>query len=92
MTEPYRPSNGTEGEIFIARWCSTCEHERARRDDPDADGCDIVAWTMALPITHTDYPTQWQQGPHGPRCTAYWEDGKAEPLVIDQNAVVRPLL
>lgn len=92
MIAAYRPSNGTEGEWFIAKWCATCVHEQARRDDPDADGCDIVTWTMALPIDHPDYPNEWQYGPNGPRCTAYWEDGKAEPILLDPNAVVRPLI
>ncbi len=83
MANPYRPSNGTEGEWFIALWCCTCEYERARRDNPDADGCDIVIMTMALGIDHPDYPKEWQYGPNGPRCTAYWEDGAEEPSTID---------
>ena len=89
---PYRPRNGSEGEIFIGQWCATCEHERARRDDPDADGYDIVTMTMALAANHPDYPKEWQIGPNGPRCTAYWESDKAEPEFIDPNAVIRPLI
>jgi len=90
--KPYRPSNGTEGEIFIARWCGTCEHERERRENPDADGCEIVTWTMALAITDARYPQEWQHGTNGPRCTAYCEDGTVPDAPIDPNAVVRPLL
>mgnify|MGYP006370446389 CR=1 FL=1 len=88
----YRPSNGTEGEMFISHWCGTCEHERERRENPDADGCEIVTWTMALPITDGQYPHEWQYGPNGPRCTAYCEDGTVAIIPIDHNAVVRPLL
>lgn len=89
----YRPSNGTEGEIFIGQWCSNCECESARRADPDADGCDIITMTMALEIDHPDYPTEWQEGPQGPHCTAFRATGDDEPPArLDPNAVVRPLL
>jgi len=40
-TKPYRPSNGTEGDIFMSRFCARCERdrafqERARREAKDA--------------------------------------------------------
>lgn len=90
--ERYRPSNGTEGEIFQNMWCATCQHEHAHREDWSADGCKILTMTMALPIDHPDYPCEWQMGPNGPRCTAYWEDETSEPIRIDPMAVIRPLL
>lgn len=31
VEKPYRPSNGTEGEMFRARWCDHCAH----LGDPD---------------------------------------------------------
>ena len=30
MTEKYRPSNGAEGDYFMAEWCEQCE-----KDDPE---------------------------------------------------------
>jgi hypothetical protein len=30
--EPYRPANGTEGEIFDAEFCDRCTHDAAWRD------------------------------------------------------------
>lgn len=92
---PYRPSNGTEGDIFQAMWCAHC----AKRGGPDIRGgdveemdyCDILAWTMALEIDDPGYPEQWRQdGPSGPRCTAFDSGDGIEP--IDPAAAIRPLL
>lgn len=90
---PYRPSNGSEGEAFMGTWCARCERDRARRDDPDADGCDIIVMTMALGINDPAYPAEWIISPdhRRPICTAFTTDpGAPEPL--DPNAVMRPLL
>lgn len=75
MAELYRPSNGTEGEIFMARWCRHCERDRAFQEKPDqADGCPIVAKTFAFDIDHPDYPKEWIEDERGPRCTAFTTD------------------
>lgn len=64
---PYRPSNGTEGEIFMAVWC-----ERCALDDPDGDGCKIQARTLAFSIDHPEYPGEWNFTNAGtPQCTAF---------------------
>jgi len=75
--KPYRPSNGTEGEIFQATWCAQCEANRAFREDHErADGCPIIANTMALSIDDPDYPAAWHYGPDGqPKCAAFVEIG-----------------
>jgi hypothetical protein len=55
----YRPSNGTEGEGFMAAWCARCQRDQASRDDPGGfDGCEIIGRTMALAIDHADYPRE----------------------------------
>jgi hypothetical protein len=88
--EPYRPSCGTEGADFAARWCSLCERDRAFREGRD-DGCPIQAATFIYSEDDPAYPVEWREdGPSGPRCTAFEpEQEGVEPL--DPAAVVRPL-
>jgi hypothetical protein len=93
MTAPirYRPSNGTEGDCFIARWCCHCQHDAPARRSDGFDGCDILARTFALEITDPAYPAEWRaDGPSGPRCTAFLAEGDVEPL--DPVAALRLLL
>lgn len=94
MTElhAYRPSNGTEGEIFMSQWCNRCLRDRARREGDAFDGCDIVTRTMAFDIDHPSYPEEWVQDDDGsPACLSFTaEDDDNQP--IDPRAAVRPLL
>ena len=65
---PYRPSNGTEGELFRAYFCSQCKH----RDDDVAGGCEIALRAYAYDIDDPSYPAQWIHGPDGqPMCTEF---------------------
>lgn len=77
---PYRPSNGTEGEMFMNAWCFRCERDR------DED-CDILARSFAFNVDDPRYPKEWVckwvAADDGfpspiPRCTAFWPLG--EPL------------
>lgn len=66
--EPYRPSNGTEGDIFQARWCAGCRHRQTR----DGNGCLIELSAWAYDLGEEGYPSEWQYGANGqPRCTAF---------------------
>ena len=81
MSEKYRPSNGTEGDTFIAEWCDKCEHERAHRENPHAvDGCAILTATMLYDVDEAQYPIEWIVDATGPRCTAFVPDGEQIPL------------
>ena len=74
MTEKYQPSNGTEGDWFMARFCHHCHHESF---DNDIDNhCDIIALTMLLKVTDDDYPKEWIRDENGPRCTAFSDNNK----------------
>lgn len=74
---PYRPSNGTEGEIFVAEWCANCE--LANFDDPE-NCCTINLRAMMHRITDPEYPAEWQYSNGGvPQCTAFVCDGAPEP-------------
>lgn len=79
--KPYRPSNGTEGECFMESWCYRCKRDRAYQENPDqADGCDIIARSLAFKPGDAKYPTEWVMrwskaddgiGIYEAKCTAF---------------------
>ena len=79
--EPYRPSNGTEGEIFMEGWCQRCKRDKAFQDSQGVeDGCPIVAATMAHNVGEPEYPKEWRMrwikaddgiGTYEAECTAF---------------------
>lgn len=72
MTEPYRPSNGTDGELFMSRFCDRCKHDAKFRETQDAeDGCPIIVRAFAYLTDEPGYPTEWIEDDQGPRCTAF---------------------
>lgn len=61
----WRPSNGTEGEIFRESWCEKC------KKDANED-CPILAATLAFSVEDEKYPMEWQYGEDGqPKCSAF---------------------
>lgn len=67
-TEPYRPSNGTEGEMFCKDWCRRCRREQNGRQ------CKILTATLIYSVDEPDYPKEWVIDvgePGNPRCTAF---------------------
>lgn len=77
MTRSYRPSNGTEGEIFMAHFCDQC----VRMRDDGRLPCAILGLVLGLPQGHPDYPAEWVVDENGnASCTAFdYDDGEAEP-------------
>lgn len=71
MSEPYRPSNGTEGEMFEARFCDRCAN------DTDLSPCPIVTAAWCFSIGDGGYPAEWitddydTAPPKSARCTAF---------------------
>jgi hypothetical protein len=62
----YRPSNGTEGERFMSKYCYNCEH------DNDQDGCPILMRTMIYDVHDKEYPVEWvTSDTDGAVCVAY---------------------
>lgn len=62
--EKWRPSNGTEGNLFIAAHCMKCME--------DGDNCEILGLTFAHDVEDAEYPAEWQYGKDGqPTCTAF---------------------
>ncbi len=77
----YQPSNGTEGMIFIDKWCSHCARDKAMREGEPVEECDdrelcpIIARSMA-----DGGCEEWVYGSDGqPRCTQYVEHGQQIP-------------
>lgn len=69
--EKCRPSNGTEGMIFMEHFCERCKRDAAFRDGT-GDSCQIAANTMAFDVSDSEYPAEWQYGEDGqPKCTAF---------------------
>jgi hypothetical protein len=78
--QSYRPSNGTEGEIFHGLWCVGCARDAAFQqfhaglagNVEEPDGCPIIVAAMAFAEDHPEYPREWQFGPDGqPVCTGF---------------------
>lgn len=79
----YRPSNGTEGDIFISQWCCNCARDKSFSEGVDVDLCSadeicqIINKTMAYDIDHEEYPREWQYNAKGaPICTAFRQTGE----------------
>lgn len=62
---PWRPSNGTGGDIFRADWCDKCHREQGNRK------CKIFTKTLIYDINDPEYPKEWIDDDDGPRCTAF---------------------
>lgn len=84
--QKYRPSNGTEGAMFIDAWCANCERDYGMmaglplEECDDNRICDIIGDTYLFALDHPKYPSEWQYGNDGqPRCTAFVEKGQPIP-------------
>lgn len=64
--EPWRPSNSTEGHLFMVAVCAKCS--------VDYVDCNINLAAFCLPLDDPGYPKEWQIGQNGqPCCTAFAE-------------------
>lgn len=71
MTKKYRPSNGTEGELFRAQFCDRCKREKGAYVR-----CSILGDTLFLDVDDPDYPAEWTFDAEGkPVCTAFEGEG-----------------
>lgn len=86
----YRPSNGTEGEVFMGQFCARCACEP--RSLEEHDGCPIIAATMALRDDDPEYPREWvERVSDGMRtCTAFierpmgWDGVPTDPRAVQK--------
>jgi hypothetical protein len=69
---PYRPSNGTDGELFVQAWCNSCSRW-------DEGRCEIALDAMAFRTGDADYPAEWVYDGRGqPSCSAWRAPGAVE--------------
>ena len=67
----YRPASAWEGAEFMERFCDRCQHDAAFRAGT-GDSCPIAANAVAYGVEDEGYPLEWREdGPSGPRCTAF---------------------
>ena len=64
FTSPYRPSNGSEGDWFRAKFCDWCAKWRNGR-------CGIEQRAMLYDTDEPEYPKEWVRDNTGARCTAF---------------------
>ena len=74
--KPYRPSNGTEGMMFMDDWCARCARDAATRKGDYEHGCRILARSLTYNLGDAEYPREWIQCTEGEpfgekRCTAF---------------------
>ena len=102
----YRPSNGTEGDCFMSRFCYHCLHEQYLITGKDEDKkCNILSSSMIYGIDEDGYPSEWTYDREGkPTCLNYkfwdWDnDGDPDdpenpisPRVYDPNQISIPFI
>ncbi len=80
-TTKYRPSNGSEGDVFQHYFCDRCKREAKFRETQDgADGCPIVLHALVYEEDDPKYPAEWVYDNHDvttARCTAFEAEGDA---------------
>ena len=75
-TEPYRPSNGTEGCIFMEAFCHRCKRDKEWREH-ELNPCEILSASLCFDIGDVGYPKEWvrdvgdDEWPGTARCTAF---------------------
>jgi len=66
--QKYRPSNSTEGMMFMEDFCDQCA---------DGGECKISMRAMIYDVEDKEYPEQWQYDEHGkPVCTEFKKRGE----------------
>ena len=70
---PYTPSNGTDGEIFMERFCFHCKHDEFFRDE-GGESCEIILRSLC------EEPTpEWIIDEDGlPTCTKFLDEEDEE--------------
>lgn len=76
----YRPSNGTDGEEFEARWCRLCKRE-GMYERGQAEPCEIMGNAFFHDVEDPGYPREWTHDAEGqPCCTAFEPDDNQGPM------------
>ncbi len=85
----YRPSNGTEGMMFMEQWCFRCFK------DSESLPCEILANTFVLDVDDPRYPKEWTWVPvdmSTPSCSAFITPEDAAKATEAHHASVSKIL
>lgn len=92
--QSFRPSNGTEGMMFMDAFCDNCLHEKWSHTHNDHDKkCPILSATMLYDKKEKGYPEEWVYNDEGwPVCTAWhkWDWGNDGDPDDPDNPNYRP--
>lgn len=84
----YRPPNGTDGRVFMARTCDRCERDREYRAGL-ADSCRIACLTLLYRACEPEYPREWTYDEDGrPTCTAFAPERPIPPAPASDEAAL----
>jgi hypothetical protein len=72
----YQPSNGTEGDYFMEKYCDNCYHESGRGNESPEGSCPILISTMFYDIKDDKYPNQWRYVDGKETCIAFFDRRK----------------
>lgn len=79
----YCPSNASDGQIFMSKFCDRCELDSKFSEDVPEGGCQIIVATMVWSVNDPLYPAQWCYDANGqPTCTAFVPMGDDKTLDI----------
>jgi hypothetical protein len=81
MSRAYRPSNGTEGEVFMEDWCFRCT-KNANQD------CPIIGASLAFDLEDANYPSQLVYDAKGKPCCTAFEDVEDAKRRAETNAIL----
>ena len=71
--QPFRPANGTEGEIFEEAFCMRCQKD-AEWYEEERNPCGIHSDALIFGVGATEFPKEWIFDQDGwPTCTAFQE-------------------
>lgn len=78
--QPYTPSNGIEGSVFLDSWCANCQRDKSMREGCDFDECDDDENCELIARSFGEQVDEWQYDKSGqPCCTAFVPAGHAIP-------------
>jgi len=80
MSEAWRPSNGTEGELFQHHRCRTCVNDRFDFTTLEGDSCPI--WMNAL-MHVDDIHLYWDADAKRGECDMYYPTSAAQAAGLD---------
>lgn len=76
----YRPSNGTEGMIFMEKFCDKCKKNNT------GDGCKILADSLCFEVNEPEYPKEWVYDENNkPTCTSFTTETVKRKKVYNDN-------